>query len=62
MIQHHIVDEEDQLLRLADSTLSKEEQVTLAVKMTELGLLISTTGVALERESPEQVQHEHQVK
>ncbi|MGZ4820437.1 MAG: hemerythrin domain-containing protein [Terriglobales bacterium] len=62
VIQHHIVDEEDQLLRLADSRLSSEEQVTLASKMTELGRLICTTGVALEHESPEQAQHEHQVK
>ncbi|MBZ5512412.1 MAG: hemerythrin domain-containing protein [Acidobacteriia bacterium] len=62
VIQHHIVDEEDQLLRLADSTLSREEQVTLAAKMTELEHLICTTGVALEHESIEQAQHEHRVK
>jgi hemerythrin-like domain-containing protein len=62
VIQHHIVDEEDQLLRLADSRLSREEQITLAAKMTELGHLICTTGVALEHESPELVQHQYRVK
>lgn len=35
VIQHHIVNEEDQLLRLADATLSPEEQANLAVKMRE---------------------------
>jgi hemerythrin-like domain-containing protein len=62
VIQHHIVDEEDQLLRLADSTLSREEQVTLAAKMKQLGHFLCTTGVALEHEGSEQVQHEHRVK
>ena len=36
VIQHHIVDEEDQLLRLADSMLSQEEQTALAVKMKDV--------------------------
>jgi hemerythrin-like domain-containing protein len=62
VIQHHIVDEEDQLLRFADSTLSREEQVTLAARMKPLGHFLCTTGVSVVRESPEQVQHEHQVK
>jgi hemerythrin-like domain-containing protein len=62
VIQHHIVDEEDQLLRLADSTLSREEQVTLAAKMKELGHLFCATGVAVGRESMEQAQHEHRVE
>jgi hemerythrin-like domain-containing protein len=62
VIQHHIVDEEDQLLRLADSRLSREEQVTLAAKMKRLGQLICTTAVAVEHESVEQAQHEHRVK
>ena len=33
VIQHHIVEEEDQLLRLADARLSPAEQATLAAKM-----------------------------
>ncbi|MGA9255921.1 MAG: hypothetical protein WBV98_04910, partial [Candidatus Sulfotelmatobacter sp.] len=32
-VQHHIVDEEDQLLRVADSQLSPEEQDQLAEAM-----------------------------
>ncbi len=36
VIQHHIVDEEDQLLRLADCRLSPEEQSRLAVRMLKL--------------------------
>lgn len=36
VIQHHIVDEEDQLLRLADSRLSPEEQADLAGRMMDL--------------------------
>ena len=34
--QHHIVDEEDQLLRLADSWLSQEQKASLAANMTDL--------------------------
>lgn len=34
-IQHHIVDEEEQLLRLADITLSREEQGSLAMHMAD---------------------------
>jgi hemerythrin-like domain-containing protein len=33
VIQHHIVEEEDQLLRLADSCLDMEEQSALAAQM-----------------------------
>ena len=36
VIQHHMVDEEDQLLRLSDSWLSPEEQASLAVNMRDL--------------------------
>lgn len=38
VIQHHIVSEEDEFLRLADATLSPEEQASLAVKMKNLFL------------------------
>jgi hemerythrin-like domain-containing protein len=46
VIQHHIVDEEDQLLRLADSSLSQEEQTSLAARMKELEPLTRSTGTA----------------
>lgn len=36
VIQHHIVSEEDEFLRLVDATLSPEEQASLAVKMNNL--------------------------
>lgn len=36
VIQHHIVDEEDELLRFADTRLSQEEQASLASRMKEL--------------------------
>jgi len=51
VIQHHIVDEEDQLLRLADSMLSQEEQTSLTAKMKDLEPLICSTGAAGLRES-----------
>jgi hemerythrin-like domain-containing protein len=35
VIQHHIVSEEDQLLRFADARLSAEEQESLALKMKQ---------------------------
>ena len=50
VIQHHIVDEEDQLLRLADARLSQKEQTSLAAKMKELEPLICTTGAAVDAE------------
>jgi len=50
VIQRHIVDEEDQLLRLADSMLSQEEQAVLAVKMKDLEAVICSTGTAGLRE------------
>jgi len=62
VIQHHIVDEEDQLLRLADSRLSRDEQATLAAKMRESGPPICTTGIEVEHEIAERVQHEQRVK
>jgi len=46
VIQHHIVDEEDQLLRLADSMLPQEEQTALAVKMKNLDAFICSAGTA----------------
>ena len=55
LIQHHIVEEEDQLFRLAESRLSTEDQERLAVEMTKLhsrlsadltGTLPRTTTVA----------------
>jgi len=46
VIQHHIVDEEDQLLWLADSMLSQDEQAALAVKMKDLEAAICSTGTA----------------
>jgi hemerythrin-like domain-containing protein len=36
LIQHHIVEEEDQLFRLAESRLTAEDQERLAVEMTKL--------------------------
>jgi hemerythrin-like domain-containing protein len=51
VIQHHIVDEEDQLLRLADSMLSQEEQTSLTAKMKDLEPRICSTGAAGLRES-----------
>lgn len=36
VIQHHIVDEEDELLRLCDSWLSQEQQSSLAANMRDL--------------------------
>jgi hemerythrin-like domain-containing protein len=51
VIQHHIVDEEDQLLRLADSMLSQEEQTALAVRMKDLETVICSTESAGLRES-----------
>jgi hemerythrin-like domain-containing protein len=51
VIQHHIVDEEDQLLRLADSVLSQEEQTSLTAKMKDLEPLICSTGAVGLRES-----------
>jgi len=36
VIQHHIVDEEDSLLRLSDSWLSQEQQASLAASMRDL--------------------------
>ncbi len=51
VIQHHIVDEEDQLLRLADSMLSHEEQTALAAKMKDLDAFIWSTETARLRES-----------
>jgi len=51
VIQHHIVDEEDQLLRLADSMLSQEEQTSLTAKMKDLEPLICSTGAGGPRES-----------
>ena len=51
VIQHHIVDEEDQLLRLADSMLSQEEQTTLAAKMKDLDAFICSAGAAGPREN-----------
>jgi len=50
VIQHHIVEEEDQLLRLADARLSQEEQTSLAAKMKQLEPLICTTGAAVDAE------------
>jgi hypothetical protein len=50
VIQHHIVDEEDQLLRLADVRLSREEQTSLATKMKQLEPLICTTGATVDAE------------
>jgi hypothetical protein len=48
VIQHHIVDEEDQLFRLADLHLSALEQDNLAAKMGEVeveaGLPSAATG------------------
>jgi len=44
VIQHHIVDEEEQLLRLADSMLSQEEQTALAAKMTGLEAVVCSTA------------------
>ncbi len=38
VVQHHIVDEEDQLLRLSDSWLSQEQQASLAANMRDLEL------------------------
>ncbi len=35
VLQHHIVEEEDQLLRLADASLSPEEQAALASRMAQ---------------------------
>ena len=37
VIQHHIVEEEDRLLQLADARLSPAEQATLAAKMKAAG-------------------------
>jgi hemerythrin-like domain-containing protein len=51
VIQHHIVDEEDQLLRLADSMLSQEEQTALAAKMKDLDAFICSAGTAGLREN-----------
>ncbi len=51
VIQHHIVDEEDQLLRLADSMLSQEEQTALAAKMKDLHAFICSAGTAGLREN-----------
>jgi len=45
------VDEEDQLLRLADSRLSQEEQTSLTAKMKDLEPFICSTGTAELRES-----------
>ena len=45
LIQHHIVDEEDHLLRLAESQLSGEDQERLATEMTTVhdrGIVNST--------------------
>jgi hemerythrin-like domain-containing protein len=36
LIQHHIVEEEDQLFRLAESRLTAEDQERLAVEMTRV--------------------------
>ena len=36
LIQHHIVEEEDQLFRLAESRLTTEDQERLAVEMTKI--------------------------
>lgn len=36
LIQHHIVEEEDQLFRLAESLLTTEDQERLAVEMTKV--------------------------
>jgi hemerythrin-like domain-containing protein len=57
VIQHHIVDEEDQLLRLADARLSQEEQASLAAKMKQLEPLSRTTGAAVEHASAEEAHH-----
>jgi hemerythrin-like domain-containing protein len=43
LIQHHIVEEEDQLFRLAESRLSTEEQERLAVEMKKLHSGLSAT-------------------
>jgi len=43
LIQHHIVGEEDQLFRLAESRLSTEEQERLAVEMKKLHSGLSAT-------------------
>lgn len=40
LIQHHIVEEEDQLFRLAESRLTAEDQERLAIEMTKLPLTI----------------------
>ena len=41
-IQHHIIDEEDQLFRVADTQLTLDEQETLALADSRTGL--SSTG------------------
>jgi hemerythrin-like domain-containing protein len=43
VIQHHIVEEEDQLLRLVDSSLSSEEQDMLAQQMKKFQPVICTS-------------------
>ncbi len=45
VIQHHIVEEEEQLLRLADSCLDLEEQSALVAQMKATGPLMCTTAV-----------------
>lgn len=62
VIQHHIVDEEDQLLRLADARLSQEEQTSLTAKMKQLEPLVCTTGAAVEHANVEEVHHDHRVE
>lgn len=58
VIQHHIVEEEDQLLRLADSSLSGEEQAALAAKMKHLESPIGASGIALDANASPQVDDE----
>ncbi len=44
VIQHHIVEEEDHLLRLADSCLDMEEQSALVARMKAVDPLVCTTA------------------